>query len=607
MRFLLLIICLGLVKLSKAAKKMPIDSLYQIAVNLSEQELDTMKQLAFVLKQDYASNPNAIIFHHRVMGIYYDTKLKQDSARFHFMRGIELADKQQNLDVLSALYTDIALIYSREKAYDVAKSYYHKAIRICLQIHQQKRLATSYSNLGVVLRKQKLYQEALNYYNLALSINRELKNRKSEANTLNNLGALNLEIGRFEEARKQFTESIALRIKNGDSRSLLFEMYANLVGIAVRTHNKASFQQYLDSVKTLAIEFPDPTRTLAIQKLMSGYYEEMEDWKNAFESLRLQQKLEDSIVNVETANTMTEMMEKYQSEKKEKENLQLSSDLEQQKLRSRNWVWATLGLSGFLLLGFVLLQQRNRKNKLLEIKNAEIKKQNQRLSELNHEKNALLGIVSHDLSAPFASIRLWNTVLESNEAHDEESRKAILRIQQATESGERMIKNILDVERVFNKEEHVLELEPLHLHPLIVQVVQQFEKQLEEKKLSVSYTSEEDILLLSDRNYLQRIFQNLFSNAIKYSYSGKTIHWRLEAKSDHLHFMIQDEGIGIDATELPFLFTKYRNLGNAPTAGEKSYGLGLNITKRLLEELGGTIEVQSKKQEGTTVIIKFPR
>lgn len=606
MRLIFFLLFLGCYGSMVAANNPDIDSLYKIAVNLSEQELDSMKILAEHIRDDYTSNPNAIVYFNRVMGIYFDTKMNEDSALYFFMKGLESADKVQNSDVLSALYIDIALLYSREKAYDNAKAYYMKAIALCKQIQNQKRLATAYSNLGVVLRKQKHYHEALTYYQLALAINRVMHNTKSEANTLNNMGALLLEEEKYTEAKQYFSESIALRIQNHDSRSLLFEAYTNLAGIAVRTHQQHDFHRYLDSITNLANEFPDPTRALAIRKLMSGYYEEIGDWKHAFESFRIQRMMEDSIVNVEAANTLTEMMEKYHAAKREKENLQLNSKLEQQTLRSRNWLFASLGLGGFLALSFIILWQRNRKNSLLELKNKEIEKQNHRLSELNQEKNALLGVVSHDLSAPFASIRLWNTVLADNPDHNDETKKAIQRIQQATDSGERMIKNMLDVERAFSKEEHRMELEPLFVYPLIQKVVQQFEKQLEEKQLQVVAIGNNQLTLLSDRNYLLRIFQNLFSNAIKYSYPGKTMYWSLHQENTQIHFELRDEGVGIAASELPFLFTKYKNLGSTPTGNESSYGLGLNITKRLLDELGAEIKVSSVLQQGTRIHIYFP-
>ena len=123
------------------------------------------------------------------------------------------------------------------------------------------------------------------------------------------------------------------------------------------------------------------------------------------------------------------------------------------------------------------LWERHKKNRLLEQSHDQIQKQYQKLSELNYEKNSLLSIVSHDLSMPFANIKLWNSVLQSESSGlNEEKKKAILRISEATQHGEEMIKKILDVERIFAAEAKQLVLAEVDLVAMTKQVIDSFEQ-----------------------------------------------------------------------------------------------------------------------------------
>jgi signal transduction histidine kinase len=112
-------------------------------------------------------------------------------------------------------------------------------------------------------------------------------------------------------------------------------------------------------------------------------------------------------------------------------------------------------------------------------------------------------------------------------------------------------------------------------------------------------------MLITDFNYMSRIMDNLISNAIKYTYSGKNIYVNLSESQHDVHISIRDEGQGISEEEQDKMFQSFQNLSSTPTGGENSTGLGLSIVYQLTQNLGGEIRVNSKLGVGTEILLKF--
>jgi signal transduction histidine kinase len=114
------------------------------------------------------------------------------------------------------------------------------------------------------------------------------------------------------------------------------------------------------------------------------------------------------------------------------------------------------------------------------------------------------------------------------------------------------------------------------------------------------------IYFLSDPQLLGRMLDNLLTNAIKYTETGKNIWMSVSEERDAVSIRVRDEGVGIQPEELPHLFSKYSKITSKPTKGEPSTGLGLAIVKRICEELNGQVSCESAVGEGSvfTVVLK---
>jgi signal transduction histidine kinase len=128
-----------------------------------------------------------------------------------------------------------------------------------------------------------------------------------------------------------------------------------------------------------------------------------------------------------------------------------------------------------------------------------------------------------------------------------------------------------------------------------------------ERKEMTFHASLSDIPeVLFDSNRISQAIDNLISNAVKYSPSGSSIFLTLEEETQAAKFSVRDEGPGISIEEQSILFGEFQRVSTQPTGGEKSTGLGLSITKKIVEAHGGTITVQSQVALGSTFTILLP-
>jgi signal transduction histidine kinase len=147
---------------------------------------------------------------------------------------------------------------------------------------------------------------------------------------------------------------------------------------------------------------------------------------------------------------------------------------------------------------------------------------------------------------------------------------------------------------------------PVSLSEVLRDVCTRYEPLAGEKGLSVQYTGLDDGLsVCGDREELDRIFNNLVSNAVKYTQTGG-VEVRTERVDGWVHVIVADTGIGVPADALPHLFQEFFRARNAKASRESGTGLGLAIVKELVERNGGRVEVESEEGEGTSFVVLLP-
>lgn len=256
-----------------------------------------------------------------------------------------------------------------------------------------------------------------------------------------------------------------------------------------------------------------------------------------------------------------------------------------------------------------LMISRHRRMNELEEKLAssfsEIQQQNSELMQLNAEKNLLIDLVAHDLRNPLTSSKCAVEMLRDNSSGLSSDQLDYIRlIENALVRMKNIVNQILDTE-VIEARQLKVAWQMVDFASVLKEVTEGLQSFAQQKNIAI-ITLAESATARSDRSFLAQIFDNLISNAIKYSPLGSAIVVRLSRNPAFIRFEVQDQGPGITADELPTLFTRYQRCSVKPTAGETALGLGLSIVKKLVTALNGEVFCESKPGEGSRFVAIIP-
>ena len=219
-------------------------------------------------------------------------------------------------------------------------------------------------------------------------------------------------------------------------------------------------------------------------------------------------------------------------------------------------------------------------------------------------QDEFIATVSHELRTPLTSIRGFSqTLLASWDKIDDENKKKFIKI--IEEQSNRLIhlvENVLSVSKM-NASSEVLK--KVDVNEVIKRIIPMFTEQYKTRKFVQKLNSNLPPARL-DEDKFQQILTNLIDNAAKYSTDGKTVTISTELVENFVEIQITDEGVGIKKEDFDKVFKKFSRLENHLTSTTQGNGLGLYITKQLVENMGGQISFTSEINKGTTFRVLMP-
>lgn len=215
--------------------------------------------------------------------------------------------------------------------------------------------------------------------------------------------------------------------------------------------------------------------------------------------------------------------------------------------------------------------------------------------------------VSHELKTPLSLIRLYGETLLLKDQLPEADRKEGLQI--ITKESERlsfMINNILDFSKIeMGRKE--FDMKPGNLVEVVMETLDSYRYHFVKKGFTVKEEIETNIpMVLFDKNAVEGILINLFSNAIKFSAGYKEVIIKLKNVSEGICLEVADKGIGIPVNELPNIFNRFYRVKGTSEYEARGSGLGLTIVKHAVEAHGWRIEVKSLPGQGSAFSILIP-
>ena len=224
--------------------------------------------------------------------------------------------------------------------------------------------------------------------------------------------------------------------------------------------------------------------------------------------------------------------------------------------------------------------------------------------EMNELKSRFVSLASHEFRTPLSTILSSVSLVDryTELGNEEKRKKHIERIRSSVKNLTFILNDFLSLDKL---EQGKMETnkESFDFEEFINDVLEEIDGMLKEGQ-EILFKHHGNKKILQDKKILRNVLLNLLSNAVKYSKEGKIIKINTKVNNDFTVVEVIDQGIGIPEDEEKFLFKKFFRAKNA--VNYQGTGLGLNIVKRYMELLDGTIDMVSKQNVGTTVTIKFP-
>ncbi|MCV9386519.1 sensor histidine kinase [Reichenbachiella ulvae] len=251
------------------------------------------------------------------------------------------------------------------------------------------------------------------------------------------------------------------------------------------------------------------------------------------------------------------------------------------------------------------LRVLQKKNEVLETQKKTISEQSTKLQKLIDEKENIIRILAHDLKNPLSNISSLTTFLNDEEG-SEQQKMFVKMIQQSTNNAENLVHRVLEMDAA-GQEDLQIQLQSIDTVGMLSNLVELMQQRANKKNIEIRFSNlAQKAVIDADEIYVSLIFENLISNAIKFSEEGKSVEATLSNDQNNLVITIKDEGPGVKKEEEDQLFKKFSKLSARPTGGESSAGIGLSLVKRYVEMMKGKVWYQPSDQTGAIFKVAFP-
>lgn len=225
--------------------------------------------------------------------------------------------------------------------------------------------------------------------------------------------------------------------------------------------------------------------------------------------------------------------------------------------------------------------------------------------QVEKAKDEFISLASHQLRTPLTGMKwILETLHRECENFNERQKEYMTDLSQEVKNLSKLVNALLNTSRI-DLGALTVEPEPCDFADLMMGALKELEPNIAKKKLHIKTHVDKDLPVISaDPKMILVVFQNLFSNAVKYSREGGLIGVQLHRKDPNVEIIVSDDGVGIPAADQPNIFGKLFRAENVRDS--EGTGLGLYMVKSILEASGGTIHFESQEDKGTTFIVTLP-
>jgi two-component system, NarL family, sensor histidine kinase UhpB len=475
---------------------------------------------------------------------------------------LSYAEKTGSTDRLARIYDIISDVYAAQKQFPSSITYLDKALNLYRKDENALMVGQVYSDFADIYKQMNQHDKAIGFYKMAIQIADSVQDLKNLSTYYGDLTDLYINQGKYKEAEGTALKSVqyARQQENNLQLATSYNHLSNLYlkqkkyGQAVETGNQA-YQ--------LAVAEDNLLWQKESSTLLSQAYSGINDYQNAFRFLSISKKLNDTILRQQFGEETAGLQTRFQVKEKDKEILLLNKDKELREARLKQqqfYLITSIAIAILALLGIWLLVNRN--------------KLRQRMKELEL-RNRIATDLHDEVGSSLSSIHVMSNMATRQQERDQKLNDTLVKISSnAQDTMERMS----DIVWAIHPANDTLE-------QLIVRMKEFAADILEPLGINYSFIIQEDLtsakLTVNQRRDLYLVFKEAINNAAKYS-NCKHIKIELAQRDGKLILQISDDGKGFEEATVV-------------------HGNGLNNMQQRAKSIGGSLSIDSKPSQGTTV------
>ncbi len=513
---------------------------------------------------------------------------------------------------IAGSYQIMGLIYLAQDKFNEAIIYFSKSLKMFIHLKDSAETGRAYFDLGICYDETGQSEKAFYYLDKAVQIAKQRNDDDLLSMTLNRTGETYFHLKNYQIALGYYQQVIDSKLTNNWERDFAYSGIAQTYyGLGAYTKAILNAQKSLSFSKKVKSGW-DAIRDLNI---LSESYAAVKDYKNAYGFHVQLKKLNDSLFNSEKENEINYLHLKQQ----QADNIKLRGDIKakEQTIIFGERLFIFRNVIAVCVIIFVVIIFRNARktkalNKVLQQQNddiaeqkEEILSQKEALDQLNHTKNQLFSIISHDLRSPFTAILQTLDLIRSGEIPVEEQAAVLEDFYQQVNLVTLMVNNLL---LWANSQQSGIKsnLARLNITETVNGIVSVSNFLAKNKNINLNHQYTGEKWVYADVDHVKIIIQNLIGNAIKFTPDGGTIEIYYTEDESYQIIHVRDTGIGISPEKMSKLFkVAGKEISAYGTNKEAGAGIGLFLIKQFVDANDGKLDVQSVPGGGSEFSVYF--
>lgn len=511
-----------------------------------------------------------------MLGMVCDMQHRNLEAARYTKKGVQelksCPDSYDQFRQMSGKLDDIGIYYSRQNMPDSALYYFHAS----LDFMQQNQ------------HKYKTIPNVEKYVDLLSGV------------VYGNMGTAYARKGDTATAEKLFLESLRINTKKGYHNGDALFTWVKLVNLYLIKGRLPEAGNLLNDMRSCLDTLPDLYNEVEWYRLKFDYLYKTGQQENISHYIRDYLKLADSLSEIATL-PQVDVNKEYDYLKNQYELVILEKQGQVKNL------YLVIVISFSLVAIFITLllwrhwQRVKKLHKHASDQNSHLQKALSALEQSQEDNTRMMKIAAHDLRSPIGGITALASLMLEEPGHNKDD---IVMLEMIKTSGTNAMELVSDLLQVPTSGEE-MKKDPVDLMQMLSYCVELLRHKANEKQQQLTLTAA-PVTLPLNREKMWRVVSNLIANAIKFSPAGSNIVVQLEEKQQQVLIAVKDQGIGIPAEMKDSLFDMFTAAKRTGTAGEQPFGLGLAISKQIVEAHGGSIRFDSKVGKGTTFFVELP-